>query len=1190
MGNRFLYTIMFIVVSLIANAQVELKTKKIGSIQQKQEERTNSDKKGHGGRGGVIIERIKNLKADRVELYSNVIKRFGRWEGYGKPISLDYASHLRHYYKLTFIGNSKHPNRMQAYDGYHQLTNDHTIGTYLVDQTSDKDKDADSIWIDKLKNVAQWDFVYNEKGDISIERAYDTNGELVYSFYPVKIGNRVAGTFTDAWGMPAKLRKTGGAQVVYVSYDKNGFESLHEFYDEDGFRQKNRDGAYMSRMTNRTDGLILTKASCNIVGQRMIDIFGNCGMQAEYDKEGNQLYDINMDDKWNPVRVKSGNDPFYYNMIKRKYEYDKYKRVVKISFVDLNNKPDTNSVGIHSQNITYSDRGRVTSFSNRDLKGNLCTNPYNGMSRWENEFDKDGRIVCLKNYGDSTILSKGNYKEMYWTYDKKGNEISHLYIDFNGDSISGICYAKESYGLRKLSPNDVRPNDYVEIRKFLNSNQIVKIEYDTKGNQTLWEYSDLKGNAIAPYGYWRDITTYDYYGDSLIIQTECYLDSLGNLIQMKDKNWAIRRDVNKYKEGKHITGDVFLYNVDSTFYNGWRNIYDGEGHKIGEAALNKYGNISRTGRALYHHCSIEYDIKGTKIASYVAYDEFNEPAYFEEEEGVSHYQNYSNGNHVYYDEYGNQIDDMEAFTDSLPAVMSISIMDSVAYKNGLLDGDIILKYGDWCTSLDMQNKESYNKFYFKLIEFADREKDIYILRHEPNKKRSIILKKSLPVGTIQELGFFPQLIYYTAQERLRHEKTLNEFLKEKGLTSLGSNMTSDETHRIYICKPNRIKGYIPTFGDAAPHHYNPSVVLSMAKYVKRDSIIVADKYWNLGMGTDTLANILTSEDVSTYYISVSTNLKDSHDGFPYYSNAHEWGLVDVNNEQYARIMGINDNFIRRRGDSFNPAFRSTGKITTKRKNHKISPAEFFNRLKKKPEVVYTPHALGFINNDSLRLPKCFKDMELIYIGKAQCSNLCSEIEASVQLIDTVGYIRLPNFYSEDFAIAKAINSHLYSEIFLIYFAKNDIRIINQKGLFSLDDLIAIQKTYGKKDAVSLFEINDSISQMPLIVTRTEQDGLARQADIEGSYVMLEYNDWNMHKGLEGISETIESGKNREKRVVLMKIHWNRDNSFGYFDSPQTYFFAEGVLGMRIMDWNVTQSLYDRAASAYEKFKFENKRK
>jgi len=29
--------------------------------------------------------------------------------------------------------------------------------------------------------------------------------------------------------------------------------------------------------------------------------------------------------------------------------------------------------------------------------------------------------------------------------------------------------------------------------------------------------------------------------------------------------------------------------------------------RIGEASLNKYGNISRCGRTLYHHCAVEYD-------------------------------------------------------------------------------------------------------------------------------------------------------------------------------------------------------------------------------------------------------------------------------------------------------------------------------------------------------------------------------------------------------------------------------------------------------------------------------------------------------------------------------------------------------------------------------------------------------
>ena len=1189
MVNKLFSIIFFLTFCIIVNAQVELKTKKTGNVQEKQEEKNTE--RGRGGRGGFIVDTIESIKSDRVELYSNVIKRYGRWEGYGKPISTEYASHLECYYKLTFKGKSNYPIRMQAYDGYHQLTRNHSIGTYLVNPNSETDKDADSIWVEKLKNVAQWDFVYNEKEEISIERAYDINGKLVYSFFPVKIGSRVAGTFTDAWGMPARLRKSGGSQVVYVSYDKNGFESLHEFYDEDGFRQKNKDGAYMTRMTYRADGMMLTNASCNIAGKRMIDDYGNCGWQAEYDKDGNKLLNtVYMDDQWNPVRMKSRTYSFDNNIIKKMYKYDQYNRPIELSFTDLENNPDTNSVGIHSLEITYNNRGRKTSVSYRDLNGNLCINPYDGISRWENEYDKDGRIVSSRNYGDSVIISKNDYKEQYWTYDRNGNEISHLGIDFNGDSISRSFYAREPYGLRKLSINDVRPSDFVEIRRFQNSNQIIKIEHDAEGYQTLWEYSDLEGNAIAPYGYWKDVTTYDYYGDSVIVQTDYYLDSLGNLTQMKDKDWAIRKDVNKYKNGKHIIGDVFLYNADSTFNNGWRNIYDGDGHKIGEATLNKYGNITRKGRALFHHCSVEYDIKGEKASSYVAYDEFNEPAYFEEEEGVSHYQNFSNGNRVLYDEYGNQIHDMEAFKDSLSAVMSISVMDSVAYKNGLSDGDIILRYGDWNTSLDMQKEEFYNKFYFKLIEFADREKDIYVLRHNPKENRSVILKRTLPVGTIQELGFFPQLIYYTAKERLRHEQTLFDFLKDKGLLGLGDNATSDETHRVYICKPNRIKGYLPTYGDAAPHHYNPSVVLSIAKYLKSDTSIIADKYWNIGMGEDTLATILTSEDVASFYISVSTNLKESLDGFPYHSFAHEWGWVDVNDEQFSRIMQMNDDFLRRRGKTFNPAFRIAKKTTTNKKTKKMSPANFFNELKKNPEVTYTDHALSLINNDSKRLPDCFKDMQLICIGKAHCPDLYDQIKDRMCLLDTTGYIRLPNFYSDDFAIAKAINSYLFSEIFLIYFTQNTVRVFYKKGLLSLDDLTALQKTYGNKDAVSLFEINDNQSPIPLIYAHTEYDGLARKANLDGYYIILEYNDWNMYKGLVDIERTLEKGKKEKKRLVLMKFYSKDNKNSVHFDAPQAYNFEDGGLGMRVADWNITQSLYDRAASAYEKYKKINMRK
>lgn len=1190
MNIRVFLTLVMGAFILTANAQVDIKTKKKENTQQspKEGDAVGDDLESRGGRGGVKTERMQAIKATRTELYSRVVKRYGRWEGYGKPITKEYASHLRVYFKLTFAGSDKYPTRLQSFDGYHRLTTNHNIGTYLS-SGSDKDQGADSIWAEKLKTVCQWDFVYNDKNEASVERGYDADSNLVYSYYPVKIGPRTAGTFTDAWGMPAKLRKAGGAQVVYISYDENGFENLHEFYDEQGFRQKNSDGAYMARMTNHPDGLVLSKASCNISGEKVLDNFGNCGLAVEYDGAGNSVSDINMNEKWVPDRVKSGNDPFYYNMIKRNYEYDKYGRLLKISFVDLENRPDTNRVGIHSQVITYNERGDVTSFSYYDVNGKPRINPYDGFSRWENQFDSNGRILYSKNSGDSATLMQKAYSEMFWTYDKKGNEISHLYIDFNGDSVSGDAYVRTPKGLRKLTANDIRPQDYVEIRRFTNSRQIVTIEYDKRGRQILWYYSDWNGNPIAPYGYWKNITAYEEYGDSLKVMTDYYIDTLSAVVQLEKNSWGIKKEESRYENGKLAHVDIYQYNADSSFYNAWRNIYDSKGNKTGEASLNQYGNISRRGKTLYHHCAVEYDIKGNKGSSYVGYDEFNEPGYIEDYNSVSHFWNFANGDLTYYDEHGQPIADMKSFMDSLPAVMSISVTDAVAYNLGLRDGDIILKYGDWCPGQKMQQRKANNYFYFKLIEFADKEKEVTVLRHLPDENKSVILTVPLPVGTIQELGFFPQLIYYTEREKQRHDDTLQEYLTRNGLSSLGKSKIPAGVYRIYIRKPKRLTGYVPTFGPAAPHIYNPAIVLSMAKYLKRDGQIIADKYWKIGMGKDTLSKILDSEDLPAYYISVSTNLKDTYDGFPYEKNAHSWGFVDVTLTQYVRIKSVNENYIGRRGDTFNPAYRRYPEVAKAKEPIIQTPTEMFNDLKKAPGVIYTPRAISYVNSDSIRLPGCYQDLEMIYVGNAQCQEVYNRVKEGVQNIDTTGYVRLPNFYSDDLALVKPAGNNLFSEIFLVYFLKSCVKVFYQKGLFSLDELTAMQKTYGKSKTEPVLSITDEDSRIPLIIARTELDGLARQTDLEGMYVVLEYNDWNMSYGLESIVETLEKGKESKKRLVLMRVHM-KDDEFNYFDEPQMYEFGEGTLGMRMMDRSVKKSRYDRVLSAYEKFKITRKKR
>ena len=76
MVNKKFFTIIFIALSLSANAQVELKTKKTGSIQQKQEERANAfwGLMILGGLG-AIWARIGNVHRSLVQQLSAWVSR-----------------------------------------------------------------------------------------------------------------------------------------------------------------------------------------------------------------------------------------------------------------------------------------------------------------------------------------------------------------------------------------------------------------------------------------------------------------------------------------------------------------------------------------------------------------------------------------------------------------------------------------------------------------------------------------------------------------------------------------------------------------------------------------------------------------------------------------------------------------------------------------------------------------------------------------------------------------------------------------------------------------------------------------------------------------------------------------------------------------------------------------------------------
>ena len=1011
-------------------AQVTLKIKSQASAKEssiKEGQRKESELSGLNGhmKGG---EKIKDIKPDRVVLYEKVVKRFGRWEGYGKPITIERASHLQCYYKMTYSGGSKYPVRLQAYNGYHKLTTNHSIGTYLVAPGDEHDSGSDSIWAEKLKTITQWDFIYNEKGDIAIERSYDESGNLVYSYYPVKIGNRTAGTFTDAWGTPAKLRKNGEAEVVYISYDSNGFESLHEFYDELGFRQKNRDEAYMSRMTNTYDGLVTKKASCNIAGELMIDIYGNCGMEAEYDKYGNITYETNMNEKWEPIRLKNGVEPFYYNMIKRKYDYDIYNRVTRMSFVDLQNKPDTNSVGIHSIEYTYNDRGDQTSISYKDLYDNTKVNPYNGFSRIEYVYDNKGNILLLENYGDYKKLSEnGYYKRITWDYDCKGKEIEKVFYKIRNDSIyvdsRNTCYIRTQNGLKKIKNSEEKPQSYIEERELYGDNMIVTIEYDNKGRNILWAYSDLEGNPITPdeYGYSKDIEDYIEQNDT-IINIERYVDHNGKIIIRPNNGWAIYKSYTyDNEETKKQCKDIYMYDIDSTLYRAYRHYYDEEGNIIAQQCLNRYGKPSRTAKegVVYYNNNVSYALKGG-FSSFVSTNEFNEPSYYYDESSISYYSNFVNGERTDFDENGKIIESVSTFKDSIPAVMVIVVSDSIAYRLGLKDNDVIIKYGQWVSNMRLQDDDVQNSMYVEMIDKATEEKDIMVLRHNPAKNNSDVINIHLPIGSISELGIFPQLVFYTNSEKERYEKALRLYCESNGFTRIPGYSIVEGEHKVIMRIPKKVDGYVPSLGGDAPHIFNPGFVLSLANYKIEGEKIIAHQFWNMDMGIDTLMIALrrNRESDDTYYISVTTDLISSYDGFPYYSNAHSWQVVNVSDKQFTKLRVVFDRFKDNIGESFDSTYlKKETSIDVTHIDRKMTPEKFYKLICEKYESQYALAHAGFLKSIEPNFPSELSESTLLMFNDSQ-KEVYEDIIDKSQSINLKGYDNLYNEGEQGLAIGK----------------------------------------------------------------------------------------------------------------------------------------------------------------------------
>ena len=324
----------------------------------------------------VVAKKIKGEKAavnNDFVLYRTVGRRFSWIVGIGKPITQEEANHLPYYFKLSQKNDKGHWQHIQAMHG-NALTTHHKQNTYIIN-TQDDDSYVLKDWREQFSKVCQWYITSDLSGDqVAEERAYDKNGYMVYGFQPIKNGKgRVVASYTNSYGYPIEIEESDNhiyGNVVMITYDKQGNDSIVDYLDGAGLRRANNDGVDQRRYEYDSQGRLLKNYSCNAVGDKMIDNWGNCGNVITYDTHGDYTV-MRVDTEGNPMRMPGKRAKDLETYICCKFKHDKWHRLIERIYQDANGNDDSTLGGVHRVVYQYSDKGILLSEKHYDINNQL---------------------------------------------------------------------------------------------------------------------------------------------------------------------------------------------------------------------------------------------------------------------------------------------------------------------------------------------------------------------------------------------------------------------------------------------------------------------------------------------------------------------------------------------------------------------------------------------------------------------------------------------------------------------------------------------------------------------------------------------------------------------------------------------------------------------------------------------------
>lgn len=769
------------------------------------------------------------ISAQRGVLYKTIVRKNGWIEGVGQALSEEDAKHLHCYFKLSQKNKAGHWTLVEAFNGRQEAQVDHQISLYeIVSPFDETDYSINDKWKEKLQSICKWHFISDASGEEVVqERLLNAQGIVVCIFTPTKIDSfNYIGGYTDKWGHPISLRSDYSgdgseyANIVQITRDNRGYDTLYTYYDRSGHPRKNKDGIYRLCLSYDNTGRQISASSLTSTGKRMTHLGDYCGWKREYvtKKKNRKYFDTYLfDENGNHTKAHSTQRfPYMDNTYGYRFLLDKYGRDTAVYLIDSTGKKVNTPHEIQRYVKKYTDYGEPAFIGVYDSRGVLL-NAMNGVATRTYDYDEKGNlklISCKDSIGQFVNCEYG-----YCSIEKKYNSEGKLIQEIHYTITDSINKPKENYKyICDASGNEKRTwfdQEYLQVDSV-----------DSKKRNICTRYFNLQGDPINKKQETEDESLYHAhitrYDDEANTYEENWYDIHGNLIDGGYSTIKYSRDTNTE------TLSQYTYNKNQQIIEANQSATNTPDNSTTPRwSLTEYGERARVGwdNYLYYKCLYENSADG-ETQSMIFFNEFDEPAYLSYcgTPFALHVFSWNEQNNQNYDENGIEIDEIIDFTNHLPRVFCIEITDtSIAYPLGLRNGDIILSYGDWTISEDLLSNMDY--FYLETITKADKKKNMIILRHFPEEKRSeVIHLDSLPAGCISSLGFYPHMIYYTQKEK---ERLLRTCASANIHLAKGEQMEQEETILIAIPIKGRVRE-TRLYHDKEYNLKDPGVVLYLA--------------------------------------------------------------------------------------------------------------------------------------------------------------------------------------------------------------------------------------------------------------------------------------------------------------------------------------------------------------------------